>query len=335
MATPAAPAAPEVKTALNDTDTSGKFKRMDAQFRQWVRADGSTPFTPEADRYHLYISYACPWASRCIAVREIKGLVDVIGLSVVRAKWNTVVASTDAKGWVFNNGDANDEDDATTDTVNGCKTVRDLYLLADPAYGGRFTVPVLWDKKNKTIVSNESSEIIRMFNAEFNAVAKRPEIDLYPAELRGEIDAVNAWVYDSINNGVYKCGFATTQAAYDEAIEELYAGLARAESILSKKRFLAGNRLTEADIRLFVTLIRFDEVYVVHFKCNRATVREYPALFGYIHDIYQTNGIATTVNMTHIKNHYYGSHPQLNPRGIVAAGPNIDHTKPHTRATLP
>ncbi|OAY83876.1 Glutathionyl-hydroquinone reductase YqjG [Ananas comosus] len=224
-----------------------------------------------------------------------------------------------------------EEPGADPDPLNSAKSIRALYELASSNYSGKYTVPVLWDKKLKTIVNNESAEIIRMLNTEFNDIAENAGLDLYPADLQHLIDEVNEWVYDAINNGVYKCGFAKKQGPYDEAVEKLYQALDRCEEILSKQRYICGNALTEADIRLFVTLIRFDEVYAVHFKCNKRLLREYPNLFNYIKDIYQIPGMSATVNMEHIKKHYYGSHPSINPYGIIPAGPNIDYSSPHDR----
>lgn len=233
-------------------------------------------------------------------------------------------------GWVFSHSDT-EELDAEPDTLNGAKSIRELYELASANYSGKYTVPVLWDKKLRTVVNNESSEIIRILNVEFNDLAENRDLDLYPEHLRTQIDEVNGWVYDKINDGVYRCGFAKKQEPYDEAVEKLYEALDKCEEILGKQRYICGGSLTEADIRLFVTIIRFDEVYAVYFKCNKKLLREYPNLFNYMKDIYQIPGMSTTVNMDHIKKHYYGSHPSLNPYGIVPRGPNIDYTTPHDR----
>lgn len=310
----------------NDTNTKGAFVRKDAQFRNWITADGSSEFKAEANRYHLYISLACPWAHRTYIVRKMKGLEDVIGLSIVN--W-----FLGEKSWTFTEG----TDEAgvdTTDSINHFTTVKQLYLSANPEYNGRTTVPVLWDKEKKTIVSNESSEIIRMLNSEFNQFAKNPKLDLYPENLRKEINEVNDFVYPNINNGVYKCGFATTQAAYEEAFEDLFNALEKIEERLSKSRYLIGNTLTEADVRLFTTLVRFDPVYVGHFKCNKKQIREFPAIYGFLKDLYQNPGITSTVNFHHIKYHYYGSHKSINPTGVVPKGPIIDLSSPHGRENL-
>lgn len=233
-------------------------------------------------------------------------------------------------GWVFSVSDT-EEAGAEPDYLNGAKNIRELYELASSNYSGKYTVPVLWDKKLKTIVNNESSEIIRMFNTEFDEIAENAGLDLYPPQLQTRINEINKFTYESINNGVYKCGFATKQEPYDKAVTKLYEALDKCEEILNTQRYLCGDTVTEADIRLFVTLIRFDEVYAVHFKCNKKLLREYPNLFNYTKDIFQLPGISSSVNMDHIKRHYYGSHPSINPYGIVPAGPNIDYSTPHDR----
>jgi len=256
----------------------------------------------------------------------MKGLEDVIGLSIV----NHFLGE---KSWTFTEG----KDEAgidTSDPINHTKGVRELYLKANPDYDGRTTVPVLWDKSKHTIVSNESSEIIRMLNSEFNALAKNPQLDLYPESLRKQIDEINDFVYPNINNGVYRCGFATTQEAYEEAFESLFNALDKIEERLSQSRYLVGNSLTEADVRLFTTLVRFDPVYVGHFKCNKKQIREYPALYGFLRDMYQHPSITSTVNFYHIKHHYYGSHKSINPTGIVPKGPLVDLSTPHNRENL-
>lgn len=318
-----------VVTSLEEMSKDGAFVRTDSVFRNWITEDGSSGFPAVAGRYHLYISYACPWASRCYAFMKLKGLEDAIGLTIVKPKWEKTKEGDKHMGWPIAQS-ADEEEGATVDPINGAKTVRELYEMADPS-ATKFSVPVLWDKEKKTIVNNESKEITRMFNFEFNKVAKNPTLDLYPAELQGKIDEVNEWIYDSINNGVYKCGFATKQEPYEIAFKALFAGLDKCEEILSKQRYIAGNILTEADIRLFVTLIRFDEVYVVHFKCNKRMIREYPNLFNYVKDVYQIPGIAETVHMEHIKKHYYGSHPSINPFAIIPLGWTIDYSAPHDR----
>ncbi|GMH26038.1 hypothetical protein Nepgr_027881 [Nepenthes gracilis] len=262
---------------------------------------------------------------------KIKGLDEVISFSVVKPKWGKTKEGEDHSGWVFPASET-EESGAHPDPHNGARSIRALYELANPDYAGKFTVPVLWDKKRKTIVNNESSEIIRMLNSEFNDFAANADLDLYPPHLRSQIDEINEWVLDGINSGVYKTGFAKTQEAYDGAVKKLFEALDRCEDILSKQRYLCGSVLTEADIRLFVTLIRFDEVYAVHFKCNKKMISQYPNLFNYTKDICQFPGVSSAVNMDHIKRHYYGSHPWINPTGLVPIGPNIDYSTPHDRA---
>ena len=305
--------------------TGGRFKRRESSFRNWITADGRAGpsgaggFTAEPGRYHLYVALACPWAHRTLIFRALKGLEDIISVDVVHYHMGE-------EGWVFDNS----ADAATPDTVNGKARLYEIYLAADPAYTGRVTVPILWDRKQGTIVNNESSEIIRMFNSAFDGVGAKPG-DYYPQELRGEIDAVNATIYSNVNNGVYKAGFATAQEAYEEAFTALFATLDDLETRLSKHRYLTGNRLTEADWRLFTTLVRFDPVYVGHFKCNLRCIADYPNLSNYLRDLYQVPGVAGTVNMDHIKQHYYGSHTKVNPTGIVPVGPEIDFDAPHDR----
>lgn len=305
--------------------TGGRFVRKDSAFRHWVTADGSPGptgeggFPAEAGRYHLYVSLACPWAHRTLIVRALKGLEEPIGVTVVDPHMG-------AEGWVFG-----DTPGAGPDTVNGCRRLYEVYLKADPAYTGRVTVPVLWDKHRHTIVSNESAEIIRMLNGAFAGVGATGP-DLCPDDLVAEIDALNARVYDRVNNGVYKAGFATAQAAYEEAVTALFAELDALDARLDRGRYLFGARLTEADIRLFTTLVRFDPVYVGHFKCNLRRIADYPNLAPYLRDLYQHPGIGPTVNLTHIKRHYYESHPTINPTGIVPVGPILDDDAPHGRA---
>jgi len=316
-------------SALDDLNSkTGEFVRKQAQFREWIKADGSTRFAPEAGRYHLYISLACPWASRCYLYRKLKGLEDVIGLSIVAPVWASV-GDGDRKGWVF--ATESEVRNTIPDTVNGCRSIFELYHLCNRHYSGRYTVPVLWDKKLKTIVSNESSEIIRMLDLEFQKLAKHADAVFYPEPLRAKIDELNAWIYDDINNGVYKTGFATSQAAYELAYKSLFNALDRVEAILDKSRYLTGDQFTEADIRLFMTLIRFDIVYYGHFKCNRQRIADFPNLSNYVRDVYQLPGVAATVDLWHAKHHYYGSHPQINPTGIVPLGPEVDYNRPHNR----
>ncbi|WER47577.1 glutathione S-transferase family protein [Cupriavidus sp. WKF15] len=311
-----------------DTDsTGGRFVRKDAAFRNWVTADGragpsgSGGFAAQAGRYHLYVSLACPWAHRTLIMRRLKGLEDMIGVSVVHWLMR-------AEGWTFADGPG-----VVPDTVNHARVLHQVYTAADPQYSGRVTVPVLWDRQRATIVSNESSEILRMMNSAFDGIGAAPG-DYYPAALRAEIDTINARVYDTVNNGVYKAGFATSQEAYEEAVWPLFETLDWLEARLATQRYLVGNRLTEADIRLFTTLVRFDPVYVGHFKCNLRRIADYPALSGFVRDLYQHPGIAGTVNFEHIKRHYYESHRTLNPAGVVPAGPVLDLAAPHGRERL-
>ena len=291
--------------------TGGRFVRKDSSFRNFI---GSKRFPAEPGRYHLYISHACPWAHRTAIFRELKGLQEIISLSVVEALMVE-------HGWEFS---------AQADTVNHKQYLHQVYTLADAEYSGRVTVPVLWDKKQGTIVNNESSEIIRMFNSGFNAITGN-NIDLCPADLRAEIDSINDFVYGAVNNGVYKAGFATSQAVYTEEVSTLFAALDQLEQRLGSQRYLVGKQLTEADIRLFTTLVRFDPVYVGHFKCNIKRIADYPNLSNYVRDIYQTGNIAATVRMDHIKEHYYASHTTINPTQVIPVGPEIDYSAAHDR----
>ena len=304
-----------------DTDSSGgEFRRQDSRFRSWVTADGaagpsgSEGFKAEPGRYHLYVSLACPWAHRTLIFRQLKDLQDLIGVTVVEPLML-------ANGWELK------------DDQYGLEYLYQLYLKADSGYEGRVTVPVLWDKREQTIVSNESAEIIRMFNTAFNGLTGNDK-DYYPAALRGEIDAINDRVYDSINNGVYRSGFATSQKAYEEAFYKLFDALDWVEQVLTRQRYLAGETLTEADWRLFTTLIRFDAVYYGHFKTNRQRIADYPAMSNYLRELYQQPGVAQTVNFDHIKQHYYGSHRTINPTQVVPLGPQQDFTLPHDRNRL-
>ncbi|XP_052202889.1 uncharacterized protein LOC127808402 [Diospyros lotus] len=299
-------------------------------FRHKISRDPNSPFPAEAGRYHLYLSYACPWASRCLTLLKLKGLEKAISFTAVKPKWGKIKEPDEVMGWVFPTSET-EEPGAQPDPLNGAKSIREIYELAVPNYSGRNSVPVLWDKKLKTVVNNESGDIIRMFNSEFNDIAENPELDLYPPHLRAQIDEISDWMFDTINRGVYKSGFATEQGPHEEAVKALFEALDKCEEILSKQRYLVGNTFTEADVRLFVTLIRFDEVYAFHFKCNKKLIREYPNLFNYTKDIYQIPGISSAVNMQHIKRHYYGSHPNVNPLGIIPIGPNIDYSAPHDR----
>lgn len=307
--------------------TDGHFVRKASQFRNWITADGSAGptgdagFKAEVGRYHLYVSHACPWANRAMIFRSIKGLEDMISISVVH--WFMA-----DKGWTFESGDG-----VIADDINGSELLHQVYTAADANYSGRVTVPILWDKKNKTIVSNESAEIIRMFNSAFDDIGAT-KIDYYPEALHKEIDEINDRIYGTLNNGVYKAGFATSQAAYEEAVVPLFETLDFLENRLSDRRYLMGSAITEADWRLFTTLVRFDPVYVGHFKCNTRRIADYPNLSGYLRDLYQQTGVAQTVHMDHIKKHYYASHETINPSRIVPVGPNIDYTAPHNRADL-
>ena len=303
--------------------TGGKFVRADAKFRNWITPDGENApsgkaFKAEAGRYHLYVSYACPWAHRTLIFRKLKGLESMIDVSVVHHFMG-------AEGWTFHEGDG-----VIPDPVMNAEFLYQLYSAADPHFSGRVTVPVLWDKKTGTIVSNESSEIVRMLNSAFDHRGATPG-DYYPEALRNEIDEVNERVYHTLNNGVYKCGFATTQEAYEEAFVALFDTLDWLEERLSKQRYLVGSQITEADWRLFTTLVRFDAVYVGHFKTNLRRIVDYPNLWAHARELYQVPGVEGTVNMHHIKHHYYGSHDSINPTRIVPLGPTIDFDAPHTR----
>jgi putative glutathione S-transferase len=304
--------------------TGGRFERKASAFHQRVRADGSTPFAPEAGRYHLYVSLACPWAHRTLIARKRKRLERAIGVSVVHPYMGK-------DGWSFANPD--DTPGVTGDCLYGKEHLHQIYTEADPTYTGRVTVPVLWDRERGTIVNNESAEILRMLNAEFDALGDA-SIDLYPEPLRAEIDATNDFVYPNVNNGVYRCGFATTQEAYEEAFADLFSALGSLEERLGRRRYLVGDRITEADWRLFTTLVRFDAVYVGHFKCNLRRIADMPNLQGYLRELYQIPGVADTVNLSHIKRHYYESHRTINPTGVVPVGPELDFAGPHGREAL-
>ncbi|MEM6487653.1 MAG: glutathione S-transferase family protein [Pseudomonadota bacterium] len=315
-------------TWYDTRETGGAFKRQDAGFRNWVTADGAPGpsgtggFQAESGRYHLYVGLACPWAHRTLIFRALKGLEAHIGVSVVHPFMGT-------DGWHF----ATDYDGATGDTLMGKQFMREVYLADTPDMTGRVTVPVLWDTRTGRIVSNESSEIIRMLNSAFNAITGNT-LDFYPADLRAEIDAVNARIYDTLNNGVYKSGFATTQAAYEDAVFPLFETLDWLEARLAERRYVMGARITEADWRLFTTLVRFDAVYVGHFKCNLRRIADYPNLQGYLRELYQWPGVGQTVRMDHIKHHYYASHETINPTRVVPAGPVLDLDAPHGRGGL-
>ncbi len=311
--------------------TRGHFQRAASQFRNWITPDGAPGptgeggFAAEAGRYHLTVSLACPWAHRTLIFRKLKKLEDLVSVSVV----DPVMLSN---GWEFK-APGEGVDGGTLDPLFGATTLWQVYLKADPHYSGRVTVPVLWDKKQNRMVSNESAEIIRMFNSAFDGITGSHD-DYYPAPLRAEIDALNETIYDTVNNGVYKAGFATTQDAYEENVWKLFATLDALEDRLAGRRYLTGETITEADWRLFTTLVRFDAVYVGHFKCNIRHIADYPNLSAYLRDLYQVPGVAETVNLHHIKTHYYRSHLTINPTGIVPAGPALDFAAPHGRERL-
>lgn len=308
-------------------ESGGRFIRADSQFRNWVTPDGSAGpsgtggFRAEAGRYHLYVSLACPWAHRTLIMRALKGLEQAISVSVVH--WRML-----EQGWTFEDGPG-----VVPDPINGAAFLHQVYTAADPTYSGRVTVPVLWDKQRGAIVSNESSEIIRMLSTAFDEIGARPGA-YYPAERRDEIDAINARIYETVNNGVYRSGFATTQTAYEEAVRPLFDTLDWLEGHLSTRRYVIGDRMTEADIRLFTTLVRFDAVYHGHFKCNLRQLADYPVLWAYARDLYQTPGFGSTTDFEHVKRHYYESHRTINPTGIVPAGPVLDWDAPHGRERL-
>ena len=305
------------------TNEDGEFVRQETAFRDRIRDDSDARFQPEAGRYHLYVSYACPWAHRTLLVRSLTGLEDAISVDVVDPYRGE-------DGWQF----TPEKDGCTADSVSGSDYLREVYQRADPAMTGRVTVPVLWDKQERTIVNNESEEIMRMLDTAMADVATR-DVDLYPAGYRAEVDRIIDDIYEPINNGVYRAGFATTQDAYDRAVETLFSALDRYDEVLADQRYLAGDRLTAADIALFPTLVRFDQVYHTHFMCNRQHIHEYDNLWPYLRDLSQTPGVAETVNMDHIKEHYYTTHPEVTPQRIVAAGPELDFDTPHDRDRLP
>jgi putative glutathione S-transferase len=296
----------------------GNFNRQEDAFTNWVTADGSSGFPAAAGRYHLYVSLACPWAHRTVIVRKLKGLEDAIGMTVVDP-------IRDERGWAFT---------GESDPVNGFHFLAEAYGATDPSYNGRVTVPVLWDKETRRIVSNNDDDIMRMFETEFDAFARNDGLDLYPEAHRSEIDALNAEIYKSVNNGVYRAGFATEQNAYAAAAEAVFNELDRLDARLSKSRYLLGTSPVESDWRLFVTLVRFDAVYYGHFKCNVRRIVDYPNLWGYLRDLYQFRDVASTVNFDHIKRHYYMTHPHVNPTRIVPIGPQLDLSEPHGRERM-
>ncbi|WP_018882853.1 MULTISPECIES: glutathione S-transferase family protein [unclassified Thioalkalivibrio] len=307
-----------------ESDENGEFVRQDQQYRNYVTADGSAGplgeggYPAESGRYHLYVSYACPWAHRALILRKLKGLESHIGLSVVHHYMGDA-------GWSFD-----DCDGCTGDRVHSSRYMHELYTRTDPKYTGIVTVPVLFDTQTDRIVNNESEDLVRMFNSAFDGITGNT-LDFYPEDLREEIHSVNERVYENVNNGAYRSGFATSQKAYDAAWDRLFETLDWLEERLARQPFLVGDRITEADWRLFTTLVRFDPVYYSHFKCNRQRIIDFPALSAYLRMLYQRPGVAETVRMDHIKAHYYGSHPMLNPSGIVPKGPVIDYTRPHDR----
>lgn len=307
--------------------TGGKFQREAAQLRNWVTADGQPGptgeggFAAESGRYHLYVSLACPWAHRTLIFRKLKQLQDHIDVSVVSPDMLD-------KGWSFNQGEG-----SSGDAVNRAQFLHQIYTTHNPTYSGRVTVPILWDKTRKAIVSNESADIIRMFNSAFDKLTGNRD-DYWPETLRDPIESINDLVYNNINNGVYRCGFATTQEAYAEAYEDLFAALDQVEQRLGESRYLVGGQVTEADWRLFTTLIRFDSVYHGHFKCNRQRLEDFPNLSNYVRELYQWPGVAETVDFYHIKRHYYFSHTMINPSQVVPVGPDINYQSPHDRERL-
>ena len=306
-------------TDWNERDEDGKFNRTPTKFRDLITADGSSGFKSASGRYHLYVSLACPWAHRTLILRSLKGLEDVIGLSIVDAVLSD-------KGWYFSENPG-----AIPDSINHVNYLQEIYLKADSKYTGRVTVPVLWDKEKKTIVNNESREVIRMLDTEFESFAKI-NLNLYPEALRQQIDDTIDKIYMPVNNGVYRSGFATTQKAYENAVTELFQNLDYWETVLGERRYLCGDRLTEADICMFTTLLRFDSVYYGHFKCNVRRIVDYPNLWNYLKELYQHPQIKPTCNLDHIKRHYYMSQTQINPTRIVPIGPEIDFEAPHDRA---
>jgi glutathionyl-hydroquinone reductase len=315
----------------SEQSDSGEFQRQEDAFREWISADGSTPYPAVAGRYHLYISYACPWASRTVIFRKLKGLEEAIGMTVVDP-------IRDEKGWAFRDPDKKWDDTEvippSTDPINGFHYLSEAYAATNPNFDGRVTVPVLWDKLTKKIVNNCEDDICRMFNDAFNAVAQNKRIDLFPKEIENEHTKLADFLYENVNNGVYKAGFATRQRPYEISCRKLFEALDQLEQRLSTSRYLFDKRVVEADWRLFCTLIRFDVVYYGHFKCNVRRIIDYPSLQGYLMDLYQQPGIAGTVNFDHIKRHYYMTHPQINPTRIVPIGPALDLTKPHGREKI-
>jgi putative glutathione S-transferase len=313
----------EWRTDVDPTSgEDGEFERQETSFRDRVEADPDAEFPAEPDRYHLYVSSACPWAHRTLLTRALKGLEDAISVDIVDPY-------RDEGGWQF----TPEKEGATEDSINGFDYLREVYVEADPDYTGRVTVPVLWDTERETIVNNESKEIMRMLDTAFHEYGNG--VDLYPEGYQDEVDRIIEEIYEPINNGVYRAGFAGSQEAYDRAVNELFDALDHWDEVLADQRYLAGDRLTEADVAMFTTLVRFDQVYHTHFMCNRQFVREYDHLWPYLRDLYGTPGVAGTVKMDHIREHYYTTHPDVNPKRIVAVGPDLDFEAPHDRDDLP
>ncbi|PYJ36090.1 MAG: glutathione-dependent reductase [Verrucomicrobia bacterium] len=313
-----------------EQNESGEFHRQKDVFREWISTDGSTPYVTAADRYYLYVSLACPWASRTIIFRKLKGLEDAIGMTIVDP-------IRDEKGWAFRDPSGKIPPGApfeSTDPVNGFQFLSEAYSATDPDYDERVTVPVLWDKKTHRIVNNCEDDICRMFNNVFNDFARNRDLDFFPKEIEADHAKLSSFLHDNVNNGVYRAGFATRQRPYEIACRRVFEALDQLEERLSKNRYLFGNRIVEADWRLFCTLVRFDVVYYGHFKCNLFRIIDYPNLQGYLMDLFQQPGIADTVNFDHIKRHYYMTHTQINPTRIVPIGPALDLTKPHGREKI-
>jgi glutathionyl-hydroquinone reductase len=320
---------------VSETSETGEFQRQEDVFREWISTDGSTPYPAAADRYHLYVSLACPWASRTVIFRKLKGLEQAIGLTIVDP-------FRDESGWAFRDPDrthpgaflTNLDDFQSTDPINRFRYLSEAYRATDPKFSGRVTVPVLWDKQSNRIVNNCEDDICPMFNRVFNEFAKNKDVDFFPTDIETEHKKLNDFLYDNINNGVYRAGFATRQRPYEISCKSLFAALDEMEKRLSNSRYLFGNRIVEADWRLFCTLIRFDVVYYVHFKCNLRRIVDYPNLQGYLMDLYQQPGIRETVNIDHIKRHYYMTHEEINPMRIVPLGPILYLDGPHERDNL-
>jgi putative glutathione S-transferase len=313
-----------------EESASGEFERQEDSFRDWISNDNSTPFPVVADRYHLYVSLACPWASRTLIARKLLGLERVIGVTVVDPV-------RDDRGWAFRDPNLNSEKPladsfASTDPINGFHFLAEAYELTDPNFDGRVTVPVLWDKETRRIVNNCEDDICRMFNDAFRGLAENKKVDLFPKDIAAEQEKLSDFVYDKINNGVYKAGFTTRQRVYERACKQLFDALDELEARLAQSHYLFGNRIVETDWRLFCTLVRFDVVYYIHFKCSLRRIVDYPNLQGYLMDLYQNDGVAETVNFDHIKRHYYMTHEKINPSRIVPIGPVLDLTGDHGRA---